>query len=195
MDEARPNQGQTGSSEVTRLLGAIASGQAVSDQLFPLVYDELRRLAASRLAKDAPGQTLQPTALVHEAYLRLVGGDGAEVKWQNHAHFFGAAALAMKRILIERARRRALAREAREYVTELDSGEDPEAVDLIALDEALTRLGAQDERLAELVNLRFFAGLTVEQTAEVMGASSRTVKRDWSFARAWLHRELTGGAS
>jgi RNA polymerase sigma factor (TIGR02999 family) len=195
MDEARASQGPTGSSEVTRLLGAIASGQAVSDQLFPLVYDELRRLAASRLAKDAPGQTLQPTALVHEAYLRLVGGDGAEVKWQNHAHFFGAAALAMKRILIERARRRALAREARAYVTELDSGEDPEAVDLIALDEALTRLGSQDERLMELVHLRFFAGLTVEQTAEVMGASSRTVKRDWSFARAWLHRELTGGAS
>jgi RNA polymerase sigma factor (TIGR02999 family) len=197
MHEPRPNQGQTGSGEVTRLLGAVADGQAVSDQLFPLVYDELRRLAAARLARDAAGQTLQPTALVHEAYLRLVGGDGAEVRWQNHAHFFGAAALAMKRILIERARRRALAREARasQAAAELDGEGDPETVDLIALDDALTRLGAVDARLAELVHLRFFAGLTVEQAAEVMGASARTVKRDWSFARAWLHREMTGGAA
>jgi RNA polymerase sigma factor (TIGR02999 family) len=129
--------------EVTRLLGAVAHNEQVSDQLFPLVYDELRRLAASRLAKDAPGQTLQPTALVHEAYLRLVGGE-ADVKWQNHAHFFGAAALAMKRILIDRARRRAVARKAREYVTELDSQDDPENVDLIALDDALARLGGVD---------------------------------------------------
>src|SRR5262245_10476804 len=120
------------SGEVTRLLGAIAQGDgAASDQLLPLVYEELRRLAAARLAKDAPGQTLQPTALVHEAYLRLVGGgSGEEAQWQNHAHFFGAAALAMKRILIERARRRAVAKKAGAFVTELDSGEDPRPVGL-----------------------------------------------------------------
>src|SRR5215510_6147346 len=125
MHEGPTNSGQ---GEVTRLLGAMADGAAVSDQLLPLVYGELRRLAAARLAKDAPGQTLQPTALVHEAYLRLVGGGGADgVQWQNHAHFFGAAALAMKRILIERARRKQVEKKARPdvYVTELDSGGDP----------------------------------------------------------------------
>jgi RNA polymerase sigma factor (TIGR02999 family) len=177
--------------EVTRLLDAMGRGQAgASDQLLPLVYDELRRLAASRLSKDAPGQTLQPTALVHEAYLRLVGGD---VQWQNHAHFFGAAALAMKRILIERARRKQVERAARPhvYVTELDEA-DPERVDMIALDGALEKLAGVDAQLSQLVHLRFFAGLTVEQTAEVLGSSARTVKRDWSFARAWLHRELGG---
>jgi RNA polymerase sigma factor (TIGR02999 family) len=178
--------------DVTRLLAAIAGGEQGSDQLFPLVYEELRRLAASRLAKDAPGQTLQPTALVHEAYLRLVGS--GEAQWQNHAHFFGAAALAMKRILIERARRRSVARRSLPYVTQLDSVDDPEQVDLVALDGALTRLSGVDSRLSEMVHLRFFAGLTVEQTAEVMNSSARTVKRDWSFARAWLHRELTGEA-
>jgi RNA polymerase sigma factor (TIGR02999 family) len=178
--------------DVTQLLGAIARGEQVSDQLFPLVYEELRRLAASRLAKDAPGQTLQPTALVHEAYLRLVGN--GEAQWQNHAHFFGAAALAMKRILVDRARRRVVARKAQPFVTQLDRVEDPEQVDLIALDEALDRLAGVDSRLSEMVHLRFFAGLTVEQTAEVMKSSARTIKRDWSFARAWLHRELTGEA-
>jgi RNA polymerase sigma factor (TIGR02999 family) len=180
--------------EVTRLLGALARGDGhASDQLLPLVYEELRQLASARLSKDAPGQTLQPTALVHEAYLRLLGSGEEVVQWQNHAHFFGAAALAMKRILIERARRKQAERRALPHVTELDGVQDPEQVDLLALDLALTRLAAVDPRLTEVVNLRFFAGLSVEDAARVLGTSARTVKRDWSFARAWLHRELTGG--
>ena len=174
------------------MLGAVSRGEpGASDKLLPMIYEELRGLAAARLRADRPGQTLQPTALVHEAYLKLVGDP--EVRWQNHAHFFGAAALAMKRILIDRARRREVDRRARAQVTELDSGDDPEMVDLLALDRALEKLEELDPRLSQVVHLRFFAGLSVEQTAEVIGASARTVKRDWSFARAWLFKEMGGG--
>jgi RNA polymerase sigma factor (TIGR02999 family) len=180
------------SGEVTRLLEAVGKGEfGASDQLLPLVYDELRRLAASRLRSDQPGATLQPTALVHEAYLRLVGDE--EVRWQGHAHFFGAAALAMKRILIDRARRKQAEARAVRNAAELESDADPEAVDILALDSAMEKLGTLDERAARVVHLRFFAGLSVEQTAEVLESSERTVKRDWNFARAWLRQEMGHG--
>lgn len=180
------------SGEVTRLLEAVGKGQAsASEQLLPLVYDELRRLAAARLRVDRPGATLQPTALVHEAYLRLVGDE--KVRWQGHAHFFGAAALAMKRILIDRARRKQAEAKAVRNAAELESDADPEAVDILALDSALEKLAALDERAARVVHLRFFAGLSVEQTAEVLESSERTVKRDWNFARAWLRQEMGQG--
>ncbi len=180
------------SGAVTRLLEAVGKGEfGASDQLLPLVYDELRRLAAARLRSDRPGATLQPTALVHEAYLRLVGDE--EVRWQGHAHFFGAAALAMKRILIDRARRKQAEARAVRNAAELESDADPEAVDILALDSALEKLGTLDERAARVVHLRFFAGLSVEQTAEVLESSERTVKRDWNFARAWLRQEMGHG--
>ncbi|MCC6970984.1 MAG: sigma-70 family RNA polymerase sigma factor [Phycisphaerales bacterium] len=178
--------------EVTRLLEAVGKGElGASDQLLPLVYHELRRLAAARLRSDRPGATLQPTALVHEAYLRLVGDE--EVRWQGHAHFFGAAALAMKRILIDRARRKQAEARAVRNAAELESDADPEAVDILALDSALEKLATLDERAARVVHLRFFAGLSVEQTAEVLESSERTVKRDWNFARAWLRQEMGHG--
>ena len=192
MANGESRHGRNDQGEVTTLLGAVSRGEpGASDKLLPMIYEELRGLAAARLRADRPGQTLQPTALVHEAYLKLVGDP--EVRWQNHAHFFGAAALAMKRILIDRARRREVDRRARAQVTELDSGDDPEMVDLLALDRALEKLEELDPRLSQVVHLRFFAGLSVEQTAEVIGASARTVKRDWSFARAWLFKEMGGG--
>lgn len=181
--DAAPTEG-----EVTRLLDAVGKGEiGASEQLLPLVYDELRRLAAARLRSDRPGATLQPTALVHEAYLRLVGDE--TVRWQGHAHFFGAAALAMKRILIDRARRKQAEARAVRNAAELES-DDPEAVDILALDSALEKLSGLDERAARVVHLRFFAGLSVEQTAEVLESSERTVKRDWTFARAWLRQEM-----
>lgn len=184
-------QSQTNAGDVTRLLGAIERGEAgATEELLPLVYDELRRLAASRLGGERPGQTLQPTALVHEAYLRLIGTP--DIRWENHAHFFGAAAIAMRRILIERARRRRLERAPAGMVTEIEDDTDPENVDLLALNDALDKLSQMDARLTEVVQLRFFAGLTVEQTADVMKSSPRTVKRDWNFAKAWLKRELAG---
>lgn len=183
-DDAAPTSG-----EVTRLLEAVGKGAlGASEQLLPLVYDELRRLAAARLRSDRPGATLQPTALVHEAYLRLVGDES--VRWQGHAHFFGAAALAMKRILIDRARRKQAEAKAVRHAAELESDGDPEAVDVLALDSALEKLAKLDERAARVVHLRFFAGLSVEQTAEVLESSERTVKRDWNFARAWLRQEM-----
>jgi RNA polymerase sigma factor (TIGR02999 family) len=190
---------ENGPGEVTQLLDAIRAGDGhATDRLLPLVYDELRRLARARLSAEPAGLTLQPTALVHEAYMRLVGEkDGRNnAKWQNHAHFFGAAAIAMRRILIERARlARNRVRKDSAPVTELDSDTMPDAVDLLALDQALEKLSAMDPRLTEVVHLRFFAGLSVEQTAEVMGVSARTVKRDWNFARAWLHGAMTGKKS
>lgn len=179
--------------EATRILAAINRGETdASDRLLPLVYEELRRLAQARLGRESPGQTLQPTALVHEAYLRLVGEKNAQ--WQNHAQFFAAAAVAMRRILIERARRKKTSRRAlgvRQDAAELQSGSNPESIDLLALDAALEKLARMDARLSEIVHLRFFAGLSVEQTASVTGLSERTVKRDWNFARAWLHNEMS----
>lgn len=163
--------------------------------LLPEVYAELRRLAAVLMGKLVPGQTLEPTALVHEAYLRLVRG--RDPGWEGRRHFFGAAARAMREILIEQARRKASAKHGGEgQRVELAEGVawiEPPADDLLALDEAITRLQAEEPRLAEIVLLRYYTGLTVEETALVVGESDRTVYRDWRRARAWLARHLAGG--
>jgi RNA polymerase sigma factor (TIGR02999 family) len=163
-------------------------------ELLPLVYDELRRLAAQRLAREVPGQTLQATALVHEAYLRLVGVD-PERPWDGRGHFFAAAAEAMRRILVENARRHRLKRGGDR--ARVDLGEDEPAApetddDLLALDEALERLALKDKTKAELVQLRVFAGLTLAQSAEVLGLSTSTADRYWAYARAWLRIEIEG---
>ncbi|MFQ5489869.1 MAG: ECF-type sigma factor [Phycisphaerae bacterium] len=180
--------------DVTELLAAADRGdRAASDRLLPLVYDELRKLARHRLHHEPPGQTLQATALVHEAYLRLVGDP--QVRWANRRHFFGAAALAMRRIVVERARRKGRLKHGggrqRCDLQALDLSAEAPAEDLTALDEALTRLENRDKRKSEVVMLRFFAGLTIEQTAEVLGISAATVKNEWSFAKAWLFHEIT----
>ena len=179
--------------EATRILAAITAGDShASETLLPLVYNELRRLASARLALEAPGQTLQSTALVHEAYLRLVG-DG-QVDWQNRRHFFGAAALAMRRILVERARRRGRIKHGgdrkRVPLDDVAVEADEKLLDYVVLDEALCRMEKQDERMSRIVMLRFFAGLTIEDTAQALGISPMTVKRDWACARAWLYDEL-----
>lgn len=167
-----------------------AGGEGLpADRMLPLVYEELRRLAQAKLNNEPAGMTLQPTALVHEAYLRIAHEHGEG--WKDRNHFFAAAALAMRRILIERARRKSAQGRRDAVRRELDAARSPEEVDLLALDDALVRLAATvDPRLVEVVQLRFFAGLSVEETAEVMGVSERTVKRDWNFARAWLYREM-----
>jgi RNA polymerase sigma factor (TIGR02999 family) len=183
-------------NEVTRILEAIDQGEpGAADRLLPLVYDELRTLAAARLARERPGQTLQATALVHDAYLRLVDGGNAK-PWNSRGHFFGAAAEAMRRILVENARRKARGRHGggRRRV-ELDAGcspaEPPPDDDLLALDETLDRLAALDPKRAELVKLRFFAGLTMVEAAGAMGVSLATAERHWAFARTWLFAELS----
>lgn len=183
-------------SDVTRLMAEAGKGNRLaSAELLPLVYDELRTLAARRLGREAPGQTLQATALVHEAYLRLVG-DGSAT-WENKGHFFGAAALAMRRILVERARRSQAGKHGggrqRVPLTDLDVAAIENSVDFVALDAALQRMEREDERSARIVMLRFFAGLSVEETAEALGMSPSTVKREWSCARAWLYDELADG--
>jgi RNA polymerase sigma factor (TIGR02999 family) len=186
-------------SEVTRILSAIEHGDPqAAAQLLPLVYDELRKLAAIRLAAEKPGQTLQATALVHEAYVRLVEGDAAQ-QWNSRGHFFAAAAEAMRRILVDNARRKRSRKHGGELQREefdLDRLVAPElGEDLLALDEALNRLAEQDAVKAELVKLRHFGGLTVEEAAEALGISPTTANRYWAFARAWLHQEITGGES
>ena len=181
-------------SEVTRILDGIAPGDPkAAEELLPLVYDELRKLAAHKMANEAPGQTLQPTALVHEAWLRLAGNEGA--RFANRAHFFAAAAEAMRRILVERARRRsALKRGGGTGRVSLDELEIPiaEADDdqLLAVDEALEKLAALDPPRAELVKLRYFTGMTFEEAAAVLGIAVRTAKEWWAFARAWLAVEI-----
>jgi RNA polymerase sigma factor (TIGR02999 family) len=182
-------------SEMTRILSAIERGDPrAAEELLPMVYDELRRLAAQRLSREAPGQTLQATALVHEAYLRLVGAE--DPGWNGRGHFFAAAAEAMRRILVERARRaQSLRRGGDRDRLDLDPAElaAPErSDDLLALDEALDRLTIKDARKAELVKHRYFAGLTMEQAAEALGISLATAHRDWNYARAWLHRSIVG---
>jgi RNA polymerase sigma factor (TIGR02999 family) len=178
-------------SELTRILCAIEEGDPrAADQLLPLVYDELRKLAAQKLAQENPGQTLQATALVHEAYLRLLGGEQTQ-DWDGRRHFFAAAAEAMRRILIDRARhkqtrkagggRRWLDLDDIEPALEEENGDR-----LLALDEALRQLEAEDPRKAELVKLRFFAGLTAEHAAAALGVSTSTAEKDWSYARSWL---------
>ncbi len=180
-------------SELTVILQRIDQGDPhVADELLPLVYEELRKLAAQKMARESPGQTLQATALVHEAWLRL-GGD-QQPEWQNRAHFFAAAAEAMRRILIDNARRKTSLRHGggAERVNldglEVAAGMDDDQ--LLALDEALDRLAEHDAEKAQLVKLRFFAHLTNAQAAKVLGVSEPTVKRYWSYARAWLFREL-----
>jgi RNA polymerase sigma factor (TIGR02999 family) len=169
-------------------------GPGTSDEMLPEVYDELRKLARARLARERrPNQTLQPTALVHEAYIR-VSRDRQDRHWDRRGHFFAAAALAMRRILVERARhyQRIKHGQAAEHV-ELDSGimrVDPQLTDLVAVDEALTRLAQSDPRKAQIVSLRYFAGLSVEETAAALDLSPATVKNEWAFARAWLYRAL-----
>jgi RNA polymerase sigma factor (TIGR02999 family) len=182
-------------NNVTRILSAIERGDPhAAGQLLPLVYDELRRLAATKLAQETPGQTLQPTALVHEAYLRLVGSDSAPV-WNSRGHFFAAAAEAMRRILIDNARRKqSLKRGGDRRRIDLDdlATAAPAQEDLLALDEALAQLAAADPQAAELVKLRHFAGLTVAQAAEILGVAPRTADFLWAYARAFLLRCLGG---
>jgi RNA polymerase sigma factor (TIGR02999 family) len=183
-------------SEVTPLLSAIEAGNTrAADQLLPLVYEELRKLAAAKMAREQPGQTLQPTALVHEAWLRLVGDQAPQ--FDGRGHFFGAAAEAMRRILIDRARqKRSLKRGAgaqRVDLDQLDQLSVAAAADdetLLAIDEALTKLAGVDPESAEFIKLRFFAGMTNEEAALAQGIPERTARRHWSFARAWLYREL-----
>jgi RNA polymerase sigma factor (TIGR02999 family) len=164
-----------------------------SRELLPEVYDELRKLARARLARERRQQTLQPTALVHEAYLRIAG-EGQEQRWDRRGHFFAAAALAMRRILVERARHyQRMKHGAGGERVELDSGMlrvDPQLADLVAVDEALTRLEQTDPRKAQVVTLRYFAGLTIEETAAALDISPATVKNEWQFARQWLYRAL-----
>ena len=182
-------------SDVTYILSAIEAGDpSAAAQLLPLVYDELRQLAAQRLAKEKPGQTLQATELVHEAYLRLVGG--GERAWDSRGHFFAAAAEAMRRIVVEAARRKKRLKHGggRERVaielTELPTRLPPE--DLLALDEALTKLASTDPRAAQLVQLRYFAGLSIPEAAQSLGISPRSADRLWAYARVWLLREVGG---
>jgi RNA polymerase sigma factor (TIGR02999 family) len=183
-------------TEVTRILSAIEQGDPhAAEQLLPLVYDELRKLAAQKLAQEKPGQTLQPTALVHEAYLRLV--DGEERAWDSRGHFFAAAAEAMRRIVVETARRKQRAKHGggRERV-EVELADLPTRLppdELLSLDEALGRLEQLDPVKARLVTLRYFAGMTIEKAAEALNISRVTAHRYWTFARAWLHQQMTGG--
>jgi RNA polymerase sigma factor (TIGR02999 family) len=182
-------------SDVTRILSAIEGGDPkASARLLPLVYEELRRLAAHKMAQEAPGQTLQATALVHEAYLRLVGSDGVERHWDSRGHFFAAAAEAMRRILLNRARDRQRLKRGggarRLDLQQLVLATEPPDDDLIALDDALEKLKSEDPDCAELVKLRFFAGLTLDEAALALGIAPRTADRQWAYARAWLYNEL-----
>jgi RNA polymerase sigma factor (TIGR02999 family) len=180
---------------VTRILSAIDAGDShAAEQLLPLVYDELRRLAAQKIAQEKPGQTLQPTALVHEAYLRLVDVDKAQ-PWDGRGHFFAAAAEAMRRILVEQARRKQRRRHGgglrkRPLEGSVPAAAPVDALDLLALDEALARLEAASPRRARLVNLRYFAGLTLPEVAAMLGIAQSTAEADWTYAKAWLKREM-----
>ena len=181
-------------SDVTRILSAIEQGDPhAAEQLLPLVYDELRQLAAQKLAQEKPGQTLQATALVHEAYLRLVGTDRVQ-RWDSRGHFFAAAAQAMRRILLNQARdKKRLKRGGERRRVDLDQVEialDTDDEQMIAIDDALTQLAAEDPGAAQLVNLRFFAGLTLKDAADSMGLAFRTAERQWAYARAWLYARL-----
>jgi RNA polymerase sigma factor (TIGR02999 family) len=191
-------------TDVTRILSAIEQGDPhAAEELLPLVYDELRKLAAQRLAQEKPGQTLQATALVHEAYLRLVtpsksppsqGGEREGVSWDSRGHFFAAAAEAMRRILINRARDKKRAKRGGERrrvdLDRIEIALDTSDEQLIALDEALTQLAVEDPDAARLVNLRFFAGLTQKDAAVSLGLAPRTAERQWAYARAWLYARL-----
>jgi RNA polymerase sigma factor (TIGR02999 family) len=189
-------------SEVTRILNAIEHGDTnAANQLLPLVYDELRRLAAQKMAQEAAGQTLQPTALVHEAYLRLVAsGDASAPRepqpWNSRGHFFAAAAEAMRRILVERARHKQTVKAGgnhhRQELPDIAAPRTEPDLDMLALHEALTQLERQDPRRAGVVKLRFFAGLTIAETAQALGISPATADNDWAYARCWLRLAMDG---
>jgi RNA polymerase sigma factor (TIGR02999 family) len=184
-------------SDVTRILSSIEQGGPhAAEQLLPLVYDELRRLATAKLAHEKPGQTLQATALVHEAYVRLVVGE-PERHWDSRGHFFAAAAEAMRRILVEQARRKQSEKHGglflRLGLEDLDVADEAPDEALLAVDNALDRLSVEHPEKAELVKLRYFAGLSIEDAAQAQGISPATAKRRWTFARAWLYREITEG--
>ena len=182
-------------SDVTELLHRIESGDpAAAEQILPLVYDELRKLAAAKLANEKPGQTIQATVLVHEVWLRLVGSD-VDVHWNGRGHFFAAAAKAMQRILVEIARRKKRLKAGGEFnrvsMSEAAGAVAGPSVDVLAVDEALRKLDQQDHRKAELVRLRFFAGLTVPEAARALGISASTADNDWAYAKTWLRLELS----
>jgi RNA polymerase sigma factor (TIGR02999 family) len=184
-------------TEVTRILSAIEQGDpSAAEQLLPLVYDELRKLAAQKMAEEAPGQTLQATALVHEAYIRLVGrGEGQH--WDSRRHFFAAAAEAMRRVLVDSARRKRRLKRGgparRKDLDEVEVACEVPRDELLDLDDALAKLAEEDRQKAKLVELRFFAGLSHEEAAQVLGISTATAKRYWRYARAWLHRQMQQG--
>lgn len=185
-------------SDVTRILSAIDQGDpSAAEQLLPFVYDELRRLAAAKLAHEKPGQTLQATALVHEAYLRLIGGNNAQ-SWDSRGHFFSAAAEAMRRILVEQARRKKRLKRGAGYhrvpVEEIELECGIPSDELLALDEAIAKLKIEAPKKATVVQLRFFVGMNHEEVAEALGISSVTARRHWRYARAWLRREMRDGA-
>jgi RNA polymerase sigma factor (TIGR02999 family) len=186
-------------TDITQILSAIEQGDPqAAERLLPLVYDELRTLAAARMTREKPGQTLQATALVHEAYMRLVGGENAQ-HWDNHGHFFAAAAEAMRRILVENARRKESVKRGGDMCqVELQADDvlgPTRATRLIALDDALRRLEEKDPPKAQLVKLRYFAGMTNRQAAEMMGIGITTANRYWTYARAWLATEISDKAS
>lgn len=181
-------------NEVTRILAAVEQGDPhAAEQLLPFVYDELRKLAAGKMAQERPGQTLQATALVHEAYARLVDREVAQ-RWDNRGHFFAAAAEAMRRILVEQARRKGRQKRGRDHkrvdLDDLEISAQGPGDDVVALDEALTKLAEKHQVKAELVKLRYYAGCTVEEAAQALGISTTTADRYWTYARAWLFREL-----
>lgn len=180
-------------TEATRILSRLEEGDpSASEELLPLVYDELRSLAQARMAAERPDHTLQATALVHEAYLRLIAGE-EDVSWETRGHFFAAAAEAMRRILVERARKQGKRDEIRGKAVPLDQLDLPSSFDpdeLLTLDEAIEKLAAHEHAAAEIVKLRFFAGATMRQAAQVLNVPLRTAERHWAYARTWLHREL-----
>jgi len=187
---------ETDSREVSRILRAAHDGQPVdTDALLPLVYDQLRTIAAKRMAYERPGHTLQATALVHEAYLKLLGNDA--LAWSSKTHFYGAAAEAMRRILIDHARGRGRAkrrgRRVRLPLDVVDLARRDDAAEILSVDEAIRRLEVQDPRMATIVRLRFYAGLSVEETAQALGVTERTVYREWQTARTWLELQLREG--
>jgi RNA polymerase sigma factor (TIGR02999 family) len=193
MSNEAPTTPGAANNQVTRVLERVRCGElSAASELLPLVYDELRRLAAAKMAHERPDQTLQPTALVHEAWLRLVGNE--KQKWNGRAHFFGAAAEAMRRILIENARRRAAARHgggaARLDINQIEIATTAPDDELLAVNDALEKFAAHDSQMAELVKLRYFVGLTTEHAAEVLGISVRTAERWWTYSRAWLYQEF-----
>lgn len=188
-----PDSVDTSPSDITRLLMEAANGRAdAMEALLPLVYGELKRLADGHMRKERVDHTLGSTGLVHEAYMRLV--DSASIDWQGRAHFFAVASRAMRRILVDHARRRTAQKRSRQQAVSLDDiavgAVEPPSDEVLAVDEALERLARQDERAARLVELRYFAGFSIEEAAELLSVSPATAKRDWAFARAWLAKEL-----